>query len=1152
MKPAFRRSLSLLLALILTAAPLSAAADGLAQETEEPEVIEEMIEASEPAETEPETVETEPTEEPAVEEEEQPEEDVPEETVSGEPENEETVECGELPDAEAMASLIDSGICGANLRWELDVSGVLTISGRGAMENYDWDNLAPWYDYRWNVTEIVVKSGVTTISAFAFEGCAAWSVTLSDTLVSIDQNAFVSCSNLSSIFIPASVENIEALAFQGCSSLTEITVDSRSRYFTSVDGILYTANKKELAIVPEGRTDTEFHIAEGVETVWDFAFKTNKLRTLYLPASLRFFTPSCFNDCRNLTDVYVDAGNQNYMSIDGVVYDKDETTLVFYPADHTLQTYVIPAGISKIGWDAMYSIQTERVILPDSMSFIDGYSISWSDLVKEIVFTGSVPEFQKAFNEPWCFSGITATAYYPGDDASWTEAARANAGGNLTWVPKPKAELQKLYLESISTKPFALEQEYLTLRKGETAQLLPISDYRAMHNIISWSVDSGNNVLKVDSSGTITALRAGTTTVYATIAMGGNFYTTTCRVDVTDKTTVAEVMVNGVSLPETKATVNLFSTEYTRIPVVLNLTQNMSIYSENDALENTGHGISSARFADYTAAVYFGLRVADDRTLEIVPTEYAMNNPGAVKNMKSGIVVNVGGMEFYTQPLSLTVKKTLPTIKAAAVKINYFESRRAAMTFTGGNVLEVNIAPGTGNIPAGFGFEGFDLIYYGTAIKASGKLKLMATVEGVAVPVPVTVSVSASWTEPTVKLSASSITLMAGTSDKAEVTVKQGDPVDVVFEDADKMRVNFFNWELEDGKLTIYAPNLSAAGGTYKCYVSVPGSSKRAALTVKVGYPNPTMTLKASGSIDSAVANSPVTITPKIAGYHVGSGEKYTVKVIQSGTNRDVTPLFSVKQDGAVLKVTAAGSIPQGYTYNAQVVASLNNGGTVRCEKTVKLSVKWSDPVKMTPSVSLKASGSIDVIRPATSIKLTPTFKNWFGANLTASNLVFYENKVPVNGAAPFNVTVEDGAFVLTNRSASYSSKYTVAFQGVVNGRVVTSKPIALSVKCGTIKVVQSTKSVTLLRSDRFDSQIVEIDLPDDIDGVNTFGYIQPSPMTYTVERLYRSSNKLTLRISFNNSIPAPKGITMKFNLYLKGGDLYKSNGSFSVKINLK
>ena len=91
-----------------------------------------------------------------------------------------------------------------NLTWTLTADGTLTISGTGAMKDYNSDdNPSPVYNNS-DVKKVVIEDGVT----------------------SIGNSAFDSCSNLTSITIPDSVSSIGNFVFYGCSSLTSITLSN--------------------------------------------------------------------------------------------------------------------------------------------------------------------------------------------------------------------------------------------------------------------------------------------------------------------------------------------------------------------------------------------------------------------------------------------------------------------------------------------------------------------------------------------------------------------------------------------------------------------------------------------------------------------------------------------------------------------------------------------------------------------------------------------------------------------------------------------------------------------------------------------------------------------------------------------------------------
>ena len=124
------------------------------------------------------------------------------------------------------ANAEESGTCGPNLKWYLTDYGVLTISGKGKMYDYSYDNnRAPWYGNY--IKRIIIGDGITTIGRLAFQYCRALtSVTIPNSVTEIGEGAFDNCSSLTSVTIPNSVTKIGDSAFAGCRSLKNFTFGS--------------------------------------------------------------------------------------------------------------------------------------------------------------------------------------------------------------------------------------------------------------------------------------------------------------------------------------------------------------------------------------------------------------------------------------------------------------------------------------------------------------------------------------------------------------------------------------------------------------------------------------------------------------------------------------------------------------------------------------------------------------------------------------------------------------------------------------------------------------------------------------------------------------------------------------------------------------
>ena len=659
----------------------------------------------------------------------------------------------------------------------------------------------------------------------------------------------------------------------------------------------------------------------------------------------------------------------------------------------------------------------------------------------------------------------------------------------------------------------ALNYSYLVLSPTETALLaiVGLDPYWADKVEVVWSSD--NESVVTVYSGIVAAVEdaEGTAWITASVEIDGNVLFARCRVDVvSDKAGITEAR-----LPVTKATVELYSTAYTEIPVQLVLGQNLS---GTDSVDGTGPltmppvdsaaAIERAEFLDTATASAFDLRVKDDRTLLIVPKPGAVDGSIAVKSScKSAIRIYVEGESFETSektPLVITVKKTLPKLKAAAVKLNsYIPGDTQPIVISGGTVTGLAIdSSKKGNITWAE-LNGMELTYRGAANKGMrGKLNLLADVEGWAVPVPVAVSVSAVNLIPKLSFHPASLTLKPGTGDtaKTEITVSPADYADSeitvsrVTEGSGKNQQTFkadeisgiLDVQIAGGMLTVRPGSGidASVAHTYKVMLSIEG--KEYPVTVKT-LPTKTavsLSVKAAGMIDTGIPNSPITlkVTPK--NVHAGSGETYRVRVTKLDSKNkvetDVTDLdlLNISISGNVITLTerTPGSLEKGYTYFACTSAEL--GGIVTTEVKTKLTVKWSDPAKVIPSATLKAMGFVDVIRPGSVITVTPTVKNCFTYAPKSSDLRIYKQDgktfkgdVTDKDENPFLVEVKNGIFTLKQVKPidHRTEKFKVALITRMDGHHVVSAQIAVAVKMGTAKIAQDVKAVTLLKDDCHD-----------------------------------------------------------------------------------
>ena len=196
-----------------------------------------------------------------------------------------------------------------------------------------------------SLTEITMPDNVTEIGSFAFYRCTSLSkVKLSNGLTEIGSFAFSDCKRLAEMTIPDSVTEIGKSVFSGCSSLVEITVSPDNKNYVSVDGVLFSKDMSALLAYPAGNKRSAYTVPDSVTKIDDAAFF----------------------GCVYLTDITVSSDNKNYISVDGVLFTKNMSTLVAYPAGNERSTYTIPYGVKKICVFA-YCENLKEIVFPDSV-----------------------------------------------------------------------------------------------------------------------------------------------------------------------------------------------------------------------------------------------------------------------------------------------------------------------------------------------------------------------------------------------------------------------------------------------------------------------------------------------------------------------------------------------------------------------------------------------------------------------------------------------------------------------------------------------------------------------------------------------------------------------------------------------------------------
>ena len=149
----------------------------------------------------------------------------------------------------------------------------------------------------------------------------------------IGENAFSYCLYLESLTLPDTVTTIGEAAFYNCESLTSV-------------------------VIPDGVTD-----------IGDSAFERCSLMTVTIPDSVIRIGETAFSST-TIEAIEVDENNKYYSEINGVVFNKNKTELLFYPTGKS-ESYIIPDGVIQIGKYAFSGCILESVDIPEGLINIE-------------------------------------------------------------------------------------------------------------------------------------------------------------------------------------------------------------------------------------------------------------------------------------------------------------------------------------------------------------------------------------------------------------------------------------------------------------------------------------------------------------------------------------------------------------------------------------------------------------------------------------------------------------------------------------------------------------------------------------------------------------------------------------------------------------
>lgn len=300
-----------------------------------------------------------------------------------------------------------------------------------------------------DLNAVTIPEGITKIGKNAFTNCKAIeNIELPSTLEVIDENAFSNCASIRELTVPEGVTTIRKFAFYdctgmevlnlpstlvkigftedeeageesdehalnpirlmfeqrettlSCNSLTNINFAEDNPNYCTINGMVFSKDKKTLIFAPRGVVSVE--VPEGTEEIGPYAFFICfKLESVKLPKTLKVVGDTAFHYCEALTDMELPYGLERiehsaFFGAESWAYDYIPETVTYIGpyafVECAAESIVIPESIEEISEFAFWGYEEtlEHISMPDNLKIINNSAFSWAKNVKNLIIPNGV------------------------------------------------------------------------------------------------------------------------------------------------------------------------------------------------------------------------------------------------------------------------------------------------------------------------------------------------------------------------------------------------------------------------------------------------------------------------------------------------------------------------------------------------------------------------------------------------------------------------------------------------------------------------------------------------------------------------------------------------------------------------------------------
>lgn len=248
---------------------------------------------------------------------------------------------------------------------------------------------------------VIISKGITEIGWYSFnDAYKITGVEIPDSVTLISDYAFQDCKSLTKIKIPGSVkkignwwDNVNGQVFNRCSNLEEVILEEG---IEEISGRAFDACSKV----------KEWKLPKSLKRIGPRAFQSTGVEEFNIPENVESIAAT-FISFSNLSRINVDSNNKYFMSVDGILFDKDSTRLIKYPAKRDGSSYEVPNTIKTIDVNAFDScINLQTIVIADSVEEIGDSAFDGSKL-KTINLGGGITNISnKPFYGAWNLTNI--------------------------------------------------------------------------------------------------------------------------------------------------------------------------------------------------------------------------------------------------------------------------------------------------------------------------------------------------------------------------------------------------------------------------------------------------------------------------------------------------------------------------------------------------------------------------------------------------------------------------------------------------------------------------------------------------------------------------------------------------------------------------